>query len=183
MQKIIDNYSKAFTCLYKDREISTTILNELDQVYQAFIRVGDSSYVFLNPESPMILLKKIVSTIKKSWENHGFFLSREAQVFISILIRNRNLNLLGAIISKVREIHNLQDGFVLFSVESAYEISEDYKNSIVKIMEKKYPNNKILTTFKINKKLISGILFRMNDKVLDLSLSSRLSKLKKEFCN
>lgn len=115
--------------------------------------------------------------ISMAEEAFGNKVPLEIMNFIKLLIKNGSIKILPECIAEYEKMYEDASSLSKASVISAVELTEDEKN---KLEEKliKITGNKVKISYKIELKIIGGLIINIDDKVYDGSLRYRLGKLK-----
>lgn len=115
--------------------------------------------------------------ISMAEEAFGNKVPLEIMNFIKLLIKNGSIKILPECIAEYEKMYEDASSLSKASVISAVELTEDEKN---KLEEKliKITGNKVKISYKIEPKIIGGLIINIDDKVYDGSLRYRLGKLK-----
>lgn len=94
--------------------------------------------------------------------------------FINYLKKNRKIQILPEIIKKLKDYFASQKNKVV--VITTIPLVPKQKNLILSYLNKKIKQEFILD-YIVNKKILGGIIIKINDQVLDLSLNNKLKQL------
>ena len=97
--------------------------------------------------------------------------------FLKIISNNKRFDHLSSIISQFMNINAQKRGNVLTDVTSADELSDKQKNEINDQL-KSTLGEKLSLNFKVDKKIIGGLIIKVGSKMIDSSLASKINKLK-----
>ena len=97
--------------------------------------------------------------------------------FLKIISNNKRFVHLFTIISQFININAHKRGNVLADVTSADELSDKQKNEINDQL-KSTLGDKLSLNFKVDKKIIGGLIIKIGSKMIDSSLASKINKLK-----
>lgn len=181
MRNIVEKYALAFISLDHDRGEVDGLFSELGTVVQALFG-SDIAALISNPAAPARMIRKILLMVVAAWEEQGFFLTEKSRAFLRVVVNNRHLCLLPAVVNRIEELLMKIDGVLSLEVTSAVEMSVRHKQEVMEIMQSKYPGQQLKSTFAVDRSLFRGMVVKVNDLVLDLSLSHKLKKLRREFC-
>lgn len=99
--------------------------------------------------------------------------------FIKIVIDKKRFKefsqIYRAYLEKLNEISNIQP----VKVTSAIELSEDKKLQVIKKLEEKL-NKTVKPEWELDDDIIAGLVIRIGDNVIDMSLKNKLAKMKKD---
>lgn len=98
--------------------------------------------------------------------------------FIKLLIERNDHFKINRIILEFETLWHKQHSIVKLEVESARKLSEELLDDLVKKIKELTKSSEIILSQAINKDLIAGAVLKYNDTILDLSLRTRLRKLK-----
>lgn len=94
---------------------------------------------------------------------------------ISYLTKVKKLDLIGEIIQKLKAFSKEEDDSA--EVISSYDLTDVEKEQISKILNSKLEKVSFVK-FTTDRSILGGIIIKYKDKMLDLSLSSKLTKIK-----
>ena len=97
--------------------------------------------------------------------------------FLKIISNNKRFVHLSSIISQFMNINAQKRGKVLADVTSADKLSDKQKNEINDQL-KSILGEKLSLNFKVDKKIIGGLIVKVGSKMIDSSLASKINKLK-----
>ena len=97
--------------------------------------------------------------------------------FLKVISNNKRFVHLSSIISQFININAQKRGDVLADVTSVDELSDKQKNEINDQLKSILGKNLSLN-FKIDKKIIGGLIVKVGSKMIDSSLASKINKLK-----
>ena len=167
-------YAKALHSISKESQcIEETIKNlqSLSSIYSS------SSEFRLFLYSKRILAKKKVEILHKVLLNE--FSSLELDL-LNQLIENDNINLLKPIIKQFINICNQDQNMIKVILTTAKELNSEEKRDVRNAIEKKL-NKKVNLDNVSDASIIGGAKFRIENIIVDGSISSRLEKLEKSF--
>lgn len=98
--------------------------------------------------------------------------------FTALLIKNRQIKLIGKIIEKFSEIYNKKNGIVEADVITRYKIQDIMIKQIEKFVKEKYKVKEVVLNSKIDENIKGGIIIKVGDEIVDASISGKLRSLK-----
>ena len=113
------------------------------------------------------------------------FLTQENPMFskfISIMIENKKVYFLDEVYRLFSEMILDEQNTTIAEVETAYPLTDDQKNLLVKNLEKQH-HTKIKIDEVINKELLAGIKISINNEVTDYSVRYKLNSMKEQIIN
>lgn len=98
--------------------------------------------------------------------------------FVKVLAKNNQIKNVKSIIEKFSEVWNKKEGIVEAEVVSREKLDGDLKFEMEKYIKKKYNTKNVEIVEKIDKDIKGGIIIKVQDEVLDGSISKQLKNLK-----
>jgi len=167
------NYSEALIKTVQDNVMSYEDLSkDLSAIQEILTSSQDLTFTLENPAISDEVKCSIVDEVFKN-EIHAELLN-----FLKVLIEKKRFAEFAQIKAdyeaRLDEINNVQS----VEVVSAVELSEDYKNKILQKLGEKLQKN-IRPIWQVDENIIAGLIYRINDNVIDTSIKSKLDKLNK----
>ena len=98
--------------------------------------------------------------------------------FLSLLIENRRIADFTKIVDIFEEYYRKDLGQLLCTVTSAVEISTAQRKLVEEAISARMKNNKLVVTYDVSASILGGLVVKVEDQVLDHSVSSKLDRLK-----
>ena len=170
MKKIITNSAQNYAqALF---ETGQNFEKDLETVQQVLNSSADFTNVISNPAIDLTTKYEILDEIFKDQINANVL------QFIKILTEKNRLNEIEQIkfsyIEKVNNFNNIQKVEIL----SAIELTNETKTKITNKLSEKL-NKTIIPTWNINKEIISGLVFKIDDDIIDTSLLNKIESIGK----
>lgn len=167
------NYSKALVEMVRDNVISFEDLSkDLATVSEILETSQDLRLTLENPTVSEEVKSQIVEEVFKN-EVHPQVVS-----FLKVLIDKNRFSEFSQIKAdyeiKLDDVNKIQ----AVEITSAVELSEEYRERILQKLSEKLQKN-IRPNWKVNENIIAGLIYRINDNVIDTSIKSKLDKLNK----
>ena len=167
------NYAQALIELGTDNKVSFETLSEdLKNVDETITSSKDLSTVLTNPSINNDVKYEIIEAIFKDK------IDTEVLNFIKLLIEKDRIKEFSEIhtefITKVNSINNIKP----VTVVSAVKLDDTQKKRIVGILTDKM-NKTILPHWETDKSIIAGLIVRMEDDIIDMSIRHRINKMNK----
>lgn len=105
-------------------------------------------------------------------------LSEAGKNFVRLLAENKRLSLLPEISALFEAMKARQEASVDVVVETAFDLSAEQKDKLIKSLQAKLERSVKLETV-INKSLLGGVVIRAEDLVIDASVRGRIAKMAK----
>lgn len=167
------NYSKALVEMVRDNVISFEDLSkDLTTVSEILETSQDLRLTLENPTVSEEVKSQIVEEVFKN-EVHPQVVS-----FLKVLIDKNRFSEFSQIKAdyeiKLDDVNKIQ----AVEITSAVELSEEYRERILQKLSEKLQKN-IRPNWKVDENIIAGLIYRINDNVIDTSIKSKLDKLNK----
>lgn len=167
------NYSKALVEMVRDNVISFEDLSkDLAAVSEILETSQDLRLTLENPTVSEEVKSQIIEEVFKN-EVHPQVVS-----FLKVLIDKNRFSEFSQIKAdyeiKLDDVNKIQ----AVEITSAVELSEEYREKILQKLSEKLQKN-IRPNWKVDEKIIAGLIYRINDNVIDTSIKSKLDKLNK----
>lgn len=167
------NYSKALVEMVRDNVISFEDLSkDLATVSEILETSQDLRLTLENPTVSEEVKSQIVEEVFKN-EVHPQVVS-----FLKVLIDKNRFSEFSQIKAdyeiKLDDVNKIQ----AVEITSAVELNEEYRERILQKLSEKLQKN-IRPNWKVDENIIAGLIYRINDNVIDTSIKSKLDKLNK----
>lgn len=167
------NYSKALVEMVRDNVISFEDLSkDLATVSEILETSRDLRLTLENPTVSEEVKSQIIEEVFKN-EVHPQVVS-----FLKVLIDKNRFSEFSQIKAdyeiKLDDVNKIQ----AVEITSAVELSEEYRERILQKLSEKLQKN-IRPNWKVDENIIAGLIYRINDNVIDTSIKSKLDKLNK----
>lgn len=167
------NYSKALVEMVRDNVISFEDLSKaLATVSEILETSQDLRLTLENPTVSEAVKSQIVEEVFKN-EVHPQVVN-----FLMVLIDKNRFSEFPQIKAdyeiKLDDVNKIQS----VEITSAVELSEEYRERILQKLSEKLQKN-IRPNWKVDENIIAGLIYRINDNVIDTSIKSKLDKLNK----
>ena len=96
---------------------------------------------------------------------------------VGVFINNKRINFLPVVISRYNAINAEKRGDVIADITSAEELSNQQRNEI-KDQLRSILGEKLSLNYKVDKKILGGLIVKIGSKMIDSSLASKINKLK-----
>lgn len=165
------NYSKALVEMVRDNVISFEDLSkDLAAVSEILETSQDLRLTLENPTVSEEVKSQIIEEVFKN-EVHPQVVS-----FLKVLIDKNRFSEFSQIKAdyeiKLDDVNKIQ----AVEITSAVELSEEYRERILQKLGEKLQKN-IRPNWKVDENIIAGLIYRINDNVIDTSIKSKLDKL------
>ena len=169
---ISDRYASALYDLAAEKKIVDLILEDLTFLQKC---IQENKDLKLLAKSPLITSSDKLNIFEK------ILFKRKANnltnTFLKVISRNKRFAKLSSIISQFMNINSQKRGDVLADVTSADELSDNQKNGI-RDQLKQTLGEKLSLNFKVDRKIIGGLIVKVRSKMVDSSLGTKINKLK-----
>lgn len=162
-------YANALAELTLDKDV---IINDLKQIIEVFEKSGDLRAILSNSSVNSGKKKEIITEI------FGGKIDEKLVNFLYILTEKNKINLLNEILASFEQISAENSGVSVVQIISAVELNQDYKQRIIQKLEAKL-NKKVEPVWDIEPEIIGGLIFKINDTVIDSSLKNKIENFSK----
>jgi F-type H+-transporting ATPase subunit delta len=171
-KKIAERYANALIKL--DNEISKEdILSQITDIQTSINNSEDLQKVMSSPTISIEEKKNIIEKIFGS-EVHKNILN-----FLKLLIDKNRFNIFNSVVRVYKNEINKQNGLLEINVTSAIELNDSEK-AMIKVKLQKILNKDIELEWGVNNDIIGGLIFEVNDNIIDCSLKHKLQNISKE---
>ena len=173
--KITTRYAKGLFKVAQEQNILERIDKDLSLVAQTLNLPEFES--FLN--SPVIPISQKQQGVAELFKDkiHQYTL-----IFLLLIIENRREHFLDLIIRDFHKLYKQALNITEVELTTAVELDPQLKQEFIKILSKVTRSN-VELDHKVDEQIIGGFIIRIEDKQLDASIASQLSKLKKHITN
>lgn len=168
--KIAARYAQAL--IDETKNITDEVLSNLE-VIKSVIFENDDFKLFFN--HPIISLKDKQETIKETFEGkiHTSVLN-----FIMILLEENRFNIFLTIVELYKKEVDKLKNKQRVEIVCAVEIKEEYKKELEDKLNEKL-NKEVILNYEKNEDILGGLIVKIEDKVIDLSLKTKFDNLRK----
>ncbi len=162
-------YAKALLKLDADKN---TIVKDLTQIIEVFKQSNDLKAILSNSSINLGKKKEILSEI---FTNK---IDKKLINFLFILTEKNKINLLDEILISYEQLYAKSLDISIVEIISAVDLKQDYKNKIIEKLESKL-NKKVEPNWEIKPEIIGGLIFKIDDTVIDSSLKNKIENFSK----
>jgi len=159
----------------KEDHIQKKIMDELNLVFD--ILLGNTDYVLIL-DSASVKNEEKLKLIDEAFGKrfHIYILN-----FLKLLATNRKMHTFFKCVSDYEALYLSNFSAEKITVTTAYEMSGKEKRRLLKTLSEKH-GKEFIVTYKIEKSIISGMIIDFKNHRLDLSIRTKLIKMKKNVC-
>ncbi|MGE5400864.1 MAG: ATP synthase F1 subunit delta [Ignavibacteriales bacterium] len=171
---ISSRYASALMQLASEIDTFQQVSADMELVYNT---IRDSR------ELQVVLLSPVIKSEDKSRVLTGIFetrVSTDSLSFLHFVIKKNREHLLFNIIRQFLVLRDQKLGVVNAEVYSVVDLTDDLKEKLSKRLEE-YTKKKVRLSFSLKNELLGGFVVKINDTVIDASLSHQLELLKEQF--
>ena len=169
---IADRYAYALYELSSEKKCVDEVLSDL-QIFKEYINQNKDLKLLIN--SPLIASSEKLLIIEKLLFNHS--ISTLTSTFLKVISINKRFANLSSIISKFVKINFEKRGVISAYITSADELSDKQKSGIESQLHLTL-KEKLSLNYKVDKKILGGLIVKIGSKMIDSSLDSKINKLK-----
>lgn len=171
ISKVANRYADSFLANAIEKEIVAEVITDVSIIINS-INSSEEFQRFLS--SPIIKSELKKSILKEIFANK---ISSHSLKFLEFVVDKKREDILLQILEKFIELKDDYLGIVRLDVKSAFPLSEDIKEVLLKKFEAIF-NKKIEAEFTQHENLLGGFVVRFRDTVYDASIKHQLEKLK-----
>ena len=169
---VSDRYASAMYDLVSEKKVVDSVLENLQDLKKT---IDNNKELSLLIKSPLISSNDKLEILIKLTSSLNF--NELSVTFLKVVSNNKRFASLTSIISQFININDNKRGNVLADVTSADEISEKQRVNI-KDKLRIILGDKLSLNFKVDKKIIGGLIIKVGSKMIDTSLANKINKLK-----
>lgn len=173
--KVAFRYAKSLLLLASERNESDRIESDFDTIDKALSESREMR-VFLN--SPVVSSDKKYNVLLAVFGEH---ISELMKAFLKILTAKYRESLLHDIAVSFLEQIRRQKGILTATVVSADSLDSESRDTIHQLVKELNEGGEIVINEEIDPELIGGFKIKVDDKMVDASVSSHLRKLRRNF--
>lgn len=169
-------YAKGLFQALEDRHASIeeckAVLKTLENI-STVIKTPEFSQLFGDPR---LLPSQMIDLIKSALA--GEEIQKEVSYLLTVVLDNGRIEAWSEIVNDFRTLINDAEGIAEVHIETAFGMTDDEVQSLLKALAHRFPNKKLVSDVTVNPELIGGVRIRVGDQVLDGSISARLEAMK-----
>lgn len=169
---IADRYALALYDLSLDAKVVDTVLDDILLLQKIIHGSKDLNFVL---KSPLILSSDKLNILFKIMDASS--INELTKNFLKVISINKRFANILNVISQFININAQKRGDILADITSAEKLS-DKQQSNIKEQLRTILGEKLLLNFKIDKKIIGGLIVKVGSKMIDTSLANKINKLK-----
>jgi len=167
---VAKTYAKTLFTIANNQNLIDKIADEIEFFRQNFS--NNLAHELKNPVISKSDMQKIINEVTKK-----FNFSKITSNFFSSVVKNRRLNLMPEIHQEFNRLVMEYKKILEVEIISINMVNLD---NIKKLLEKSYPDKKILIKNTVSPKILGGLQIKIGSKIIDASIKSQLEQIKKE---
>jgi len=173
--RVSARYAKSLLVLSQEFKVLDKVYEEVIQVYKVF---KDNRNLETAIESPVIKPDKKNAIIKALFDSK---VDRVFLEFMYMVVRKGRANLLESILYQFQKMYRELLNIIKANIIVASEIEKEQLNKIINLIITRNNGAKVEYTHSVDKDLIGGFIITYNDKLIDASVKTQISELRKYF--
>ena len=169
---ISDRYALALYDLAFENKVIDLVLENFETIQEV---INNNKELQLLVKSPLIVSNDKLEILLKVMSEQN--LNELSITFLKVISQNKRFTNLLSIIAQFININAQKRGDVLTDITSADELSDDQRVNI-KEQLRTILGDKLSLNFKVDKKIIGGLIVKVGSKMIDTSLANKINKLK-----
>jgi F-type H+-transporting ATPase subunit delta len=174
--KISVRYAKALFSLGKEENAFGVLKKDMGLLHQCIKEIPELQYVI---QSPVIKTTEKIRLFQESFKDSFSPLTFS---FINLVLENRREDYLTGISRYFLDLLKTNYGIRSAELVTAVPINENLRKSIIQLIARKV-DAKVELHEQVDKNIIGGFILRVDDQQIDASISSKLSRIKRELIN
>ncbi|MCS7004546.1 MAG: ATP synthase F1 subunit delta [Cytophagales bacterium] len=175
--RVAIRYAKPLFQLAEAKNILDDCKNDMELIAQTCKISFEFRRLLKNPIINPFKKKQIIENVFKGKLN-SLTLS-----FLSLIAKKNRFHELEDISKSFVEIYKNRKGILTVEVITALALSNSLRNKIISIIEKAFPSKKVVLSEKIDVSVIGGFILKIDDRMIDASIKSKLQKLNAVFAD
>lgn len=171
--KTAGNYAEALFKIGQEQNSVDKLYTQLKSVTEIINSSKELKKFFENPLVSANDKKEIVFKI------FGKDFDLQIINILNVLADNKRMNILNTILYCFENMYENVKNISKVKIISAVEMNTESKNRIIKILTEKL-NQKIIPEYKIQSNIIGGLIIKVQDKIIDLSLNTKINNMEKQ---
>jgi len=169
---VSDRYASALYDLAIKNKAIDIVLKDLETLKKI---IHGNKELNLLVKSPLIASDDKLEILLKLTKNQS--ICEMTTIFLKVISKNKRFASLTSIISQFININAQKRGDVIADITSADKLSDIQKDNIKDHLAT-ILGDKLLLNFKVDKKIIGGLIVKVGSKMIDASLANKINKLK-----
>ena len=169
---ISDRYASALYDLASEKKLVDVVLDDLLFIQSTIKNNKDLKLVIKSPLIKSNDKLEILQNILKSKNPNELSLT-----FLKVLSKNKRFQKTVDIIAQFKNINAQKRGDVLADITSAEKLSNEQQDNI-KEQLRTILGDKLSLSYKVDEQIIGGLIIKVGSKMIDTSLSNKITKLK-----
>ncbi len=165
-------YALALYQLAEEKGKVEEYLEELRKILQLVKNEPKLLEIIEHPEVSTLAKEKIFTNIFKANVSEDVF------SFLVLLIKKGRISQLEGNCREFENIYLEKNNTVIAKVKTVVDLNEEEKKALVEKLEKKF-NKKVLIKLEIDPSIIGGVYVNVNNEVIDGTIRSKLSEMRK----
>ncbi|MCT4639042.1 MAG: ATP synthase F1 subunit delta [Bacteroidales bacterium] len=171
--KIAVRYAKALYELAKERDIVDVVYSDIQLIHNTFKEYKQIRETMHNPVLP---LTNKAAILKSLFQDK---ISADTEKFITIIVENDRCEFIERILYKFFDIVREARGIKEVEFITASPVDDNTRDKITTIISEQY-KAQIELKETVNPDIIGGFVLRVDDKMIDSSISSELKMIRRE---
>ena len=172
---IAKRYAKALLSFSTESGIEDSVYKNMRLLSESFMEVKELCNVLI---IPILSDEKKIGLIETAC---GGEISNELKKFLSLLLRQKREYLLQSVSLIYIALYNKTKNMTVCKLTTAETLSKDVENHIKALVSSKTKGAVELNNI-VNPEIIGGFVFEVDYRRLDASISSQITKIKRELC-
>lgn len=171
--KISVRYAKALFALAKETGSFDALKKDIELLYQCIQEIPELQYVIQSP----VIKSRAKTTLFEEMFRTSFH--PDTLAFIRLVLERHREEYLAGISRHFLTLMKAEQGVQAAEVVTAVTLDENLRQSILRLIAKKF-NARVELNEVVDEKLIGGFILRVGDQQIDASIASKLKHIQNE---
>jgi F-type H+-transporting ATPase subunit delta len=175
--RVAPRFAKALLSLSEELKAEKAVAEDMRLITDT---ISDNRELGLLLQSPILNADKKISVLTKIFEGKVHDVTIK---FVTLLTNKKREGALEAIADSYLHYFRIANDVVKAEVVSAVELSKANKDAVIAKIKERFSAKEIELSESVNQDLIGGMVVKVNDLQLDMSISGKITGLRKELLN
>ena len=171
-----ERFAKSLLSISIDENLVDEVKSDIDLIIKSFEESRDMLNIY---SSPIIPINNKIEITKKIFD--GKLNKHTLNLLYNLIYRKRD-NLIMTILEKFKELYNIHMNIEESVISTTFNLDAESLD-VVKGFAKKVTGKKITLENTIDKNILGGFNLKIGDKMIDCTVSNKISELRKKLIN
>lgn len=167
-------YAKAFLQFAAESKATEKVIEDARMIHGL---IQDSKELSIMLQSPLVKSEQKLMALHRIFKGNVHELTLK---LINQIVAHKREGLLGQICQQMISLYNKKNGIASVQVTTAIPLEDSLKQELLKQIKEAYSYASVEMEEHVNADLLGGMIMRIGDKQLDVSIRRQLNDIKKE---